>query len=145
MLKIYNNTNTPITCNILVFEIGLNYVDEKLWASYSQDPAMSELVSNCSLLVNTHEDYFVYKGNIDFLFNAVTSNERLSNIKAEEDIEKRKKAIKDYQDSIENAYTELELFYDDFSQDIKTQKKYELIQNAIQTLRDDIAKALKAK
>lgn len=145
MLKIYNNTNTPITFNIVVFEIGLNYVDEKLWASYSQDPAMSELVSNCSLLVNTHEDYFVYKGNIDFLFNAVTSNERLSNIKAEEDMEKRKKAIKEYQDSIENAYTELELFYDDFSQDIKTQKKYELIQNAIQTLREDIAKALKAK
>lgn len=145
MLKIYNNTNTPITCDILVFEIGLNYVDEKLWANYSQDPAMSELVSNCSLLVNTHEDYFVYKGNIDYLFNAITNNEHLANIKLEENAEKRKRALNDYLKSLENAHTELELFHDEFSQDIKTQKKHELIQNALEGLKSEISKALKAK
>lgn len=145
MLKIYNNTNTPITCDILVFEIGLNYVDEKLWASYSQDPAITELVNNCSLLVNTHEDYFVYKGNIDYLFNAITNNEQLANIKMEENVEKRKKALNDYLESLENAYTELELFHDDFAQDIKTQKKHELIHNAFDGLKSEIGKALKAK
>lgn len=145
MLKIYNNTNTPITCDILVFEIGLNYVDEKLWANYSQDPAMTELINNCSLLVNTHEDYFVYKANIDFLFNAITNNEHLANIKMESDLDKRKKALSDYLESLENAYTELELFYDEFSQDIKTQKKHELIQNAFVGLKSEINKAYKAK
>lgn len=143
MINIYNNTASAITCDIMVIEVGHNWIDSSLWARYSTNEMVVNLVNNCSLLVGNYNDYSAYSQAIESLFNICVNNEAIAMIQAIQDKAKRLESAETQLESIQASEVEMEIYSIDFENDSKTSKKYALIQEQLPVITAELEKIIK--
>lgn len=143
MINIYNNTASAVTCEIMVIEVGHNWIDPTMWATYSTRESIVELVNNCSLLVGNYDDYRAYSQAIEFLFNICVNNEAIASIKAIQDKADRLKSAERQLENIQASEVEMEIYSIDFENDNKTSKKYAMIQEQLPAITAELEKIIK--
>ena len=143
MINVYNNTASAVTCEIMVIEVGHNWIDPTMWATYSTREAIVELVNNCSLLVGNYNDYRVYSQAIESLFSICVNNEAIARIKAMQEKGDRLAAAETQLESIQASEVEMEIYSIDFENDNKTSKKYAMIQEQLPAITAELEKIIK--
>lgn len=138
MINVYNNTASAVTCDIMVIEVGHNWIDPTMWATYSTREAIVNLVNNCSLLVGNYSDYRVYCDALDNLFNICISSNVVGNIKAIENADERVKLAQEQLESIQASEVEMDLFVTDFENDSKTNRKLLLVKEQLEGITQEL-------
>lgn len=144
MINIYNSTQTPITIDYIVLEVGHNFIDPTQWAKVSAKDEIREMQGIGAILVNNYNDYIAYKSAVDSLFTLVTDNTQIENIKAQSG-ENKTRALNDLIESIESNMIELELFRDSFKGIESIESKVKIIISAIPTKQAELEKLNKQK
>lgn len=144
MINIYNNTQTPITIDYIVLEVGHNFIDPTQWAKVSAKDEIREMQGIGAILVNNYNDYTAYKSAVDSLFTLVTNNTQIENIKAQSG-ENKTRALNDLIESIESNMIELELFRDSFQGIEALESKVKIIISAISAKQAELEKLSKQK
>ena len=143
MINVYNNTASAVTCEIMVIEVGHNWIDPTMWATYSTREAIVELVNNCSLLVGNYNDYRAYSQAIDTLFNICITNATIASIKAIQEKAERLELAETQLEQIQSSEVEMEIFAIDFENDNKTNKNYAMVQEQLPSIVAEIEKIIK--
>lgn len=144
MINIYNNTQTPITLDYIVLEVGHNFIDPIQWAQVSAKDEIREMQGIGAILVNNYNDFCAYKSAIDILFALATDNTQIETIKTLSG-ENRASQLSELIESIESNMIELELFHNSFK-DIKAlEAKYKIIVSAIPAKQTELEKISKQK
>ncbi len=144
MINIYNNTQTPITLDYIVLEVGHNFIDPIQWAQVSAKDEIREMQGIGAILVNNYNDFCAYKSAIDILFALTTDNTQIETIKTLSG-ENRASQLSELIESIESNMIELELFHNSFK-DIKAlEAKYKIIVSAIPAKQTELEKISKQK
>ena len=144
MINIYNNTQTPITLDYIVLEVGHNYIDPTQWAQVSAKDEIREMQGIGAILVNNYNDYIAYKSAVDSLFTLATDNTQIENIKAQSG-ENRASQLNDLIESTESNMIELELFRDSFKGIEALESKVKIIISSIPTKQAELEKLSKQK
>lgn len=144
MINIYNSTQTPITLDYIVLEVGHNYIDPTQWAQVSAKDEIREMQGVGAILVNNYNDYIAYKNAIDMLFTLATDNTQIESIKAQSG-EIRASQISELIESTESNMIELELFHDSFGGIEALEAKYKIIMSAIPAKKAELEKLSKQK
>lgn len=144
MINIYNNTQTPITLDYIVLEVGHNFIDPTQWAKVSAKDEIREMQGIGAILVNNYNDYTAYKSAVDSLFALATDNTQIENIKAQSG-ENKTRALNDLIESIESNMIELELFRDSFKGIEALESKVKIIISAIPAKQAELEKLSKQK
>lgn len=144
MINIYNNTQTPITIDYIVLEVGHNFIDPTQWAQVSAKDEIREMQGIGAILVNNYNDFVAYKSAIDNLFAFVTDNTQIENIKAQSGDE-RARMLSDLIESIESNMIELELFHDLFTGIEALESKVKIIISTIPAKQAELEKLSKQK
>lgn len=144
MISIYNNTQTPITLDYIVLEVGHNFIDPTQWAQVSAKDEIREMQDIGAILVNNYNDYIAYKSAVDSLFTLATDNTQIENIKAQSG-ENKTRALNDLIESIESNMIELELFRDSFKGIEALESKVKIIISAIPAKQAELEKLSKQK
>lgn len=132
MINVYNNTQSPITIDYIVLEVGHNYIDSTQWAKISAKDDIREMQSKGMILVNNYNDFVAYKNAIENLFLIVTDNSRIEILKTLSGDDKASQ-IEWLTESIEANLVELELFHDDFQGISVLEGKYKIISSTIKS------------
>lgn len=143
MINVYNNTASAVTCEIMVIEVGHNWIAPTMWATYSTREAIVELVNNCSLLVGNYDDYRAYSQAIETLFDICVNNEAIASIKAIQDKADRLKNAETQLERVQASEVEMEIYSIDFENDSKTSKKYAMIQEQLPAITAELEKIIK--
>ena len=143
MINVYNNTTSAITCEIMVIEVGHNWIDHTMWATYSTREAITELVNNCSLIVGNYNNYRAYSNAIESLFDLCVNNHSVASIKAMQDKVDRLKNAEALLENIQSNEVEMELYSIEFENDSKTNKKNALIQEQLPAITAELEKIIK--
>lgn len=144
MINIYNNTQTPITLDYIVLEVGHNFIDPTQWAQVSAKDEIREMQGIGAILVNNYNDYIAYKSAVDSLFTLATDNTQIESIKAQSG-ENKTRALNDLIESTESNMVELELFRDSFKGIEALEAKYKIIVSAIPAKQTELEKLSKQK
>lgn len=144
MINIYNNTQTPITLDYIVLEVGHNYIDPTQWAQVSAKDEIREMQGIGAILVNNYNDFCAYRSTIDILFTLATDNTQIETIKTLSG-ENRASQLSELIESTESNMIELELFHDSFKGIEALEAKYKIIVSAIPAKQAELEKLSKQK
>lgn len=143
MVNVYNNTTSTITCEIMVIEVGHNWIDPTMWATYSTKETIVCLINDCSLIVENYNDYRAYSNAIESLFDLSVNTDSIVMIKAIQDKADRLKNAEALLENIQSNEVEMELYSIDFENDKKTSRKYALIQEQLPAITAELEKIIK--
>ena len=142
MINVYNNTQSPITIDYIVLEVGHNYIAPLQWAQISAKDDVGEMQGKGMILVNNYNDYVSYKNSVETLFLIVTDYSIIERLKTLSGDDKASQ-IEELTDSIESSLVELELFHNDFQGINVLEGKYKIILSTIKSKQAELEKLSK--